>query len=41
MVRDGLAVLDDAGNDILAEVVARIRIVRVFPEKVDQERSLE
>src|SRR5208283_4791359 len=30
VVRDGFAVFDEAGNDILAEVVARIQIVRVF-----------
>ena len=38
---DRLPVLDEVGDDVLAEIVARIRIRGVALEQVDQERSLE
>ena len=37
MMRDRLAVLHEIGDDVLAEIVARIRVGGVAPEVLDQE----
>jgi hypothetical protein len=41
MMGDGFAVLDDVGDDVLAEIVTRIPIRCVGLEKIDEERGLE
>ena len=41
MVRDRFAVLDDIGDDVLAEIVARIRVRRVALQEIDEEGRLE
>src|SRR6202012_2361319 len=37
LVRHGTAVLDDVGDDVLAEIMVRIRIGGVAPQLVEQE----
>ncbi len=41
VMRHRFAVLDEVGNDVLAEIMARIRIGGIALEKIDQERRLE
>ena len=41
MMRDRFAVGDEIGNDVLAEVVGRIRVGRVAVQLLDQELGLE
>ena len=41
MVRHRFAVLDQVGNDVLAEIVARIRIGGVALQLLDQELGVE
>ena len=41
MMRDGFAVLDDVGDDVLAEIVARMRVGGVAAHLVDQEPRVE